>query len=184
MILVIDCGSTKSPFILEAVDAVDDCRMISMIEFKLTDLEDVNGVIISGAPRLVTEIELDPILEIFNWIKEEKLPVLGICFGHQVIGLLYGAYPSRIKEDRDWQEIDCFQECPILDKLPPTIRMVEDHCEAISVPYGFSLVGSSDACVNEIMMHQSKPIFGVQFHPEVSGNHGAIIIENFVHLCN
>jgi GMP synthase (glutamine-hydrolysing) len=56
---------------------------------------------------------------------------------------------------------------------------MEDHCESISVPPGFVLVASSDACVNEIMQHQTKPFFGVQFHPEVSGNHGSLLIENF-----
>jgi GMP synthase (glutamine-hydrolysing) len=61
--------------------------------------------------------------------------------------------------------------------------MMEDHCESISIPPNFKLIGSSDACVNEAMQHQTKKIYGVQFHPEVSGNHGRVIFENFVHLC-
>jgi GMP synthase (glutamine-hydrolysing) len=60
---------------------------------------------------------------------------------------------------------------------------MEDHCEAISIPANFIHVAVSDACVNEAMMHQTKSLFGVQFHPEVSGNHGRVIIENFVHIC-
>ncbi|MNY69021.1 GMP synthase [glutamine-hydrolyzing] [compost metagenome] len=60
---------------------------------------------------------------------------------------------------------------------------MEDHCEAVSIPKDFVHIAVSDATVNEGMMHQNKPFYGVQFHPEVSGNHGAIILENFVHIC-
>ncbi|MFN6084633.1 MAG: glutamine amidotransferase-related protein [Fluviicola sp.] len=51
------------------------------------------------------------------------------------------------------------------------------------MPKDFLLVGVSDSCINEAMMHESKPLFGVQFHPEVSGNMGAILFQNFVQLC-
>jgi GMP synthase (glutamine-hydrolysing) len=61
--------------------------------------------------------------------------------------------------------------------------MMEDHCESISLPKGFKLLAVSDACVNEAMCHASKPWMGVQFHPEVSGNQGTLLIENFVNLC-
>lgn len=183
MILIIDCGSTKTPFIGDAVDIVSDYKIVHQLDFQLKDLENISGVIISGAPILITEVDTEPYLQRFAWIKDFQLPVLGICFGHQIIGLLHGAFASRMKADRDWQSIDSFEESILLDKLPSSFRMVEDHCESISIPNGFQLVASSDACVNEMMQHFQKPLFGVQFHPEVSGNHGTVIIENFVHFC-
>jgi GMP synthase (glutamine-hydrolysing) len=61
--------------------------------------------------------------------------------------------------------------------------MQEDHCESISIPEEFELVANSDECINEVMQHEKKSLYGVQFHPEVSGNHGAIIFENFIQLC-
>ena len=60
---------------------------------------------------------------------------------------------------------------------------MEDHCETVSIPSDFNLIAVSDACVNEGMQHKEKLIFGVQFHPEVSGNMGTLIIENFVNIC-
>ena len=63
------------------------------------------------------------------------------------------------------------------------IEMRENSSETVSIAPGFQLVASSDSCVNEIMQHKEKAIFGVQFHPEVSGNHGSILIENFVNHC-
>ena len=98
-------------------------------------------------------------------------------------GILHGAMPAKMREDRNWQLIEVFEECPLFERLPNEIELMEDHCEAVSIPKDFIHVAVSDATVNEGMMHQSKPFYGVQFHPEVSGNHGALILENFVHIC-
>jgi GMP synthase-like glutamine amidotransferase len=44
-------------------------------------------------------------------------------------------------------------------------------------------LGTSDACVNEVMRHESKDLYGVQFHPEISGNNGMILLQNFYQIC-
>jgi GMP synthase (glutamine-hydrolysing) len=183
MILILDCGSSKSSYIYDCVDQFQDCILIPLFDFKIEQLETATGVIISGAPILITEIDTTKYLDHFQWIKEAKIPILGICFGHQIIGLIYGAEASKMKEDRDWQLIEIYEECILFNKLPNEIEMMEDHCETISIPPNFRLIGSSDACINEVMAHNSLPIFGVQFHPEVSGNHGRIVIENFTNIC-
>jgi GMP synthase (glutamine-hydrolysing) len=85
-----------------------------------------------------------------------------------------------MKENRDWLEIEVFTESVLFDKLPTVFDVMEDHCESISIPEGFELLASSDECINEAMQHKDKMIYGLQFHPEVSGNFGRVIIENFV----
>jgi GMP synthase (glutamine-hydrolysing) len=107
---------------------------------------------------------------------------LGICFGHQILGMVYGASIARQKEDRSWQEIEIIQDSELFENFGKTVLMVEDHCESISVPPHFNLLASSDACVNEAMQHQEKKMFGVQFHPEVSGDNGEKIITNFIDI--
>ena len=183
MILIIDCGSKKTPFIEEAVDLQMDYQTIGLSEVTKEHTVGKLGVIISGAPILITEIDYSKYLNQLAFLKEIEIPVLGICFGHQMIGLLHGALPSRQKEDRDWQIIETLEEHPLFDKMPTEVEMMEDHCECISLPKDFVLLGVSDACVNEAMYHKEKPLFGVQFHPEVSGNQGALLIENFVDIC-
>lgn len=184
MILVINCGSKKTPFISEIIDEFMDVETISLDDLNPTEtIKKYKGIIISGAPILITEVNINPFIEKFKFILNIELPILGICFGHQIIGLVHGAFGSRMKEDRDWQTIEIFEDCPLFNKLPSEISMMEDHCESISIPPNFKLIGSSDACVNEVMQHQTKNIFGVQFHPEVSGNHGRVLFENFTHLC-
>lgn len=184
MILIVDFGSQKSPNIAEAVDETCDFHLVKDEQFEPDMLKNCKGVILSGAPILVTEVDLRPYIEKYGWIKETTLPVLGICFGHQLIGILHGSFASRMKEDRDWQEIEVYQEDePLFSALPREVKMMEDHCETISVPNEFELIASSDACVNEAMRHTKKTIYGVQFHPEVSGNMGFRLIENFCKMC-
>lgn len=179
MILILNCGSTKVPYIEETIDEFSDYQTLPILDFTVEDLKDKKGVIISGAPILVTEQSIQKYLEKIQWIKETKIPVLGICFGHQLIGILFGSFASRIKECRDWQTIEVFEQSPLFQKLPTEFDMMEDHCETISIPAHFKLVSSSDHCVNEAMEHESLPIYGVQFHPEVSGTLGRTFFENF-----
>jgi GMP synthase (glutamine-hydrolysing) len=180
MILIIDCGSSKTRFIEEAVDLHCDFKTIPLLDLEESMLDQFEGVIISGAPILVTEVDTTPYLEKLNWIEKTDIPVLGICFGHQMIGLIFGAFASRMKDVRDLETVEVIQDSPLFNRLPHEMRLMEDHCEAISIPAGFDLLASSDSCVNEAMSHQTKPIYGVQFHPETSGNHGFMIIENFI----
>ena len=183
MILIIDCGSQKTQYIEESVDEFIDFETISIYAISDEYFNNKKGVIISGAPILITEIDISPYLEKFKWIKTIDLPILGICFGHQMIGLTFGAFGSRMKEDRDWQTIEIFEQSDLFKKLPTEIEMLEDHCESISIPKDFTLIAASDFCINEAMQHKDLSIYGVQFHPEVSGNHGRILFDNFIQIC-
>ncbi len=183
MILIINCGSQKTTYIEQAVDLQMDFKTVGLWDANATSLDEAIGIIISGAPILVTEVDNIPYIEQLAWILNAEVPILGICFGHQLLGIMHNATASVQKEDRDWQTIETIEEHPLFDKLPTEFEMVEDHCESISIPKGFKLLAVSDTCINEAMYHNSKPWMGVQFHPEVSGNLGSTVIENFVDIC-
>ena len=182
-ILIIDCGSSKVPQLEEIIYEYADYETLPFFEVSGNNIGLYDGIIISGAPILITEEDMSPFLAHASWIKTTDKPVLGICFGHQLIGLLYEAQGARMKECRSMNEIEQFVDCPLLYRLPDVFDMQEDHCEGISIPKEFELVANSDECVNEVMQHESKKIYGVQFHPESSGNFGHILLENFVELC-
>lgn len=184
MILVIDCGSTKVPFIEEYIDTYCDVESVKLNELDRVDWLKYTGVVISGAPILLTEVNPGVYLEKIAWIKTLDKPVLGICFGHQLIGMTYGASVTRQKEDRDWQVIELLQEDPLFNRFSTEFEMMEDHCETIAIPKDFIHLAVSDACINEAMKHKDKPIYGVQFHPEVSGNLGSLLFDNFVRMCD
>lgn len=183
MLLIIDCGSSKISQIEEIVDSFIDYKTLSMYDFPKTDFTPYAGIIISGAPILLSQLNPDPYLLAFEKIKTIDLPVLGICFGHQIIGMLFDARIALQREERDWTEISFYTESKLLKSLPSECLMMKNHCESISIPQNFTLLGSSDYCVNEVMQHKEKPIYGVQFRPEISGNLGTRILENFIQIC-
>jgi GMP synthase (glutamine-hydrolysing) len=180
MIIILDCGSTKVPEIEKMVYEFMDFTTVKLMDFNRSDFPDALGFIISGAPILITEVDLEPYINQVMWIKSEPKPVLGICFGHQLMGLLYDSERHLMREDRNWQIVEIIEACPLFDRMSTEIEFMEDHCECISIPREFIHVGVSDVCINEAMMHEKKELYGVQFHPEVSGNMGAILIENFI----
>ena len=182
MIAVIDCGSSKTPQIAQQLEEYIDVQVLGLMDFKAENLAQFDGVVLSGAPILLTDIDPAPYLQHLSWIKTYDKPLLGICFGHQIIGLLHGARVSKMREDRGFQEIELIKDDSLFERLPDVFKMQEDHCEHISVPHGFDLLACSDACINEAMKHKEKPMYGVQFHPEVSGNFGHVLLENFACL--
>ncbi len=183
MIVILDCGSDKVPFIEQMVDEFMDFKTFPILDFKPSDCPEAKGIILSGAPLLITEIDMTKYIAATKWMLNIEVPVLGICFGHQILGIHHGAFGSKIKEDRDWQEIEQMEVDVLFSRMPNVFKMMEDHCEVISIPAGFKLLASSDASINEAMRHKEKNLFGVQFHPEVSGNMGSIMIENFIKVC-
>ncbi len=182
MIAVIDCGSSKTPQIAEQLEAYIDVEVISMLDLKQENCTNFAGFVISGAPILLTELDPTPYLKQFAWFRTENRPILGICFGHQILGLLNGARIAKMKEDRVFQEIEVIHADPLFLRLPDVFDMQEDHCEHISIPKNFEHLACSDTCINEAMKHKTKMHYGVQFHPEVSGNYGNILLENFVNV--
>ena len=182
-ILIVDCGSTKVPDIirmLQELNAATERVLLESLPEKV--LSDYMGIVISGAPVLLTE-ESQKYLINCRPVKETAVPVLGICFGHQLIGLLHGAKVSLCKEDRDWQKIEKISDSKLLKNFGQLFRMSEDHTECITLPDDFVLVASSSICENEAMEHIHKPIYGVQFHPETSEEEGKKLFSNFLEIC-
>ena len=184
MIGVINCGSSKTRYIEELVYEFDDFVSIPLLDATVESLYDLKGIIISGAPILLTETDHAPFKQPIETIIKSELPIMGICFGHQLLSLYFGGYVARMKEDRDWQTIEVISDSHLFDKLPNEFEMMEDHCETASSPNDFIHLAVSDVCINEAMQHKTKPIYGVQFHPEVSGNSGRIIFDNFIRICH
>ena len=144
-----------------------------------THFDRYDGIIISGSPQG------DDIVEhhqpYFQWIKTNKIPVLGICAGHHITGYLYGAeYLRSIEPESGLHTIRILEDNPLFDGLPSTLQVEQMHNDSITLPRQFIHLAQSTTCFNQAMCHKSKPLYTLQFHPE---NHNPEIILNFLSIC-
>jgi GMP synthase (glutamine-hydrolysing) len=184
MILIVHFGSKKVPQIQAAVEAVEfSCRVLDWGNFTPHEMESSTGIIFSGSPTFLTEIDHAIYHEKFACVKAGKIPVLGICFGHQVLGIIHGAQIFRGPEVRTAIPIRIVKKDVLFAGLQKPITMTEDHTEGISLPASFIHLAASDQYLIEAMRHPTLPIWGVQFHPETAGTEGWKLIRNFLAHC-
>ena len=111
-------------------------------------------------------------------------PLLGICAGHQMLGLLYGSEYIRNKE------VEKGNNCQV-DILTPedvlfdginrdTLSVKQQHSNSITLPDDFVLLATSDNCRVQIMRHSSRPLYGTQFHAEECPE----LFNNFLEIVN
>lgn len=140
------------------------------------------GVILSGGPRSVNDPEaptVDP--EIFAL----GIPVLGICYGMQLMAKLLGGRvePLGVSE-YGRQLVTVRSSSPLFDSLPARFAVWMSHGDSVvEMPPGFSLIASSEDVPVAAMANPGVRLYGVQFHPEVRHTeYGLQILKNFLHL--
>ncbi len=144
-------------------------------------------------------VELQNFLWVLPYVVEElNIPVLGICGGHQALALAFGGKVGPIRGGTD----DCLpytkvrqrgvvrialrSRDPIFRGLDQELRIVQSHYDEVkSLPPGFVLLASERLSEVQIMRHPTRPVYGVQGHPEHfhSGRpDGGILIRNFIDI--
>jgi GMP synthase (glutamine-hydrolysing) len=142
------------------------------------------GIILSGGPSSVFD---DGAPDIDLVILEQGVPVLGICYGLQ---LLVHRLGGRVEpsDDREYGRARLKTERPdvLFDNLPGTERTVwMSHGDTVlGLPPGFDVLASSPNSPYAAVRHQERRIWGVQFHPEVAHTEGgAELLANFLRVC-
>ena len=128
--------------------------------------------------RFKEEIEL---------VRKAEFPILGICFGHQLIGTAFGTGMIDLGHTvRRFEPVEVLDHNPLFEGLPSTITVAESHRQALDmVPEGFTRLAQSSTSKIEAICHRSLPIYGLQFHPERSDDihpHGQELLRNMVKL--
>lgn len=122
-------------------------------------------------------------------VRKAPFHILGICFGHQLIGTAFGTGMVDLgKMIRRFEPVEVLDHNPLFDSLPPTITVAESHKQALEkVPEGFIRLAESSTTEVEAICHRSLPIYGLQFHPERADEnhpHGQTVLRNIVRLSN
>lgn len=165
---------------------------MDMLDYRIPDLldkvesMDPDMVILTGSnymlsksdTRLVFQHEMD-------LVRKSDIPLLGICFGHQLIGAAYGSEVRDLGSTvRQIKEVKLLTRDLLFRGLPDSIRVSESHRQALNeVPDGFRHLAESATSRVEAIGHETRPVYGVQFHPERSDEqhpHGRVIIQNFL----
>ena len=148
------------------------------------ELKDLDGLILSGgAPNVATETAA--MGNNGEYLDKADFPILGVCAGMQFLcehfgGTLgpgstpeFGAVPLKVDDHDD-----------LFKGLPDEFTVWASHNDEVkTVPNGFDVIAHSDSCPNEAVRCRDRPIWGVQFHPEVENTeHGVEIFQNFLRI--
>lgn len=142
-------------------------------------------LVFSGGPYSVAS-EIQKMGNSPIYIKELKVPMLGICLGHQLIAYVLGGIVKRaINPEYGLTKINIFEEDTIFRGFPSQINVWESHSdEVVEPPNGFKILASSENARVQAMVNSDNSIFGVQFHPEVKHTEKGIdVFKNFITVC-
>ncbi len=147
----------------------------------------INGIILSGGPILLSEKS-----DIFFYSKNftaliefHQIPILGICFGFQLMGVAYGGLVKSLGENHkrkimETVHINPGEDTILFKNLPKEITVYQCHNDYLQRPPRlFTVTARNASGTIEAIESLDKLRFGVQFHPENS-DHGHVILDNFI----
>lgn len=183
-ILVLDFGSQTTQLIARRVR---ELGVYSEIKSCFTSLEEIKsfspkGIILSGGPASVYDSRAPSVdFKLFNL----NLPILGICYGAQLIAHLFkGKVERSSKREFGLTYLKILENNLLFKDLEKgkEYKVWMSHSDRVEIlPSEFYVIGSSENTPFSAFAHKDKPIYGVQFHPEVVHTEiGKKILENFV----
>ena len=186
LVLVLDFGGQYNQLIARRVR---ECGVYCEVKPYTTPLAELKaldpiGIIFTGGPNSVyldTSPHVDP--DIFTW----GVPILGICYGCQLMAHSLGGLVTPAQEDtaREYGKTATQYDTsfPLFQGLPTEGISWMSHGDYMAkVPEGFALAAHTDMCPTAAIADPARGFYGVQFHPEVNHTeHGTQMIRNFLY---
>ena len=180
-IVVLDFGSQYSHLICRRIREFSVYAELVPYDISYEELQKLNpkGIIFSGGPSSIYSSEA-PVPE--NEIFEMNLPLLGICYGHQLIVNKYGGKVKRANKEYGSSLLTIDNDKDLLNGIGKSVRAWMSHGdEAEQIPPGFQVIGHTEGAKAAAIASEDKSIYGIQFHPEVvHTEQGTEILKNFV----
>ncbi|MFQ6124131.1 MAG: gamma-glutamyl-gamma-aminobutyrate hydrolase family protein [Candidatus Heimdallarchaeota archaeon] len=164
-------------------------------EFLFSRVDQFDAIVLSGSETLLSEeVMVKRYQSLIELVQTVPTAILGICFGHQIIGIAFGSRvvhqgmlmegyrPVKIVESEESPN----KRDPLFYSLPDTIQVMQAHYEVIeSLPKDFKLLAYSNDTAIEAMVHKHHIIYGIQFHAECYTSEkqdGKKILQNFFNI--
>ena len=180
-IVVLDFGSQYSHLICRRIREFSVYAELVPFDIGFDELKKLNpmGIIFSGSPSSVYNPNA-PIPD--SKIFEMGLPLLGICYGHQLIVDKYGGKVKKVNKEYGSSLLVIDDDYDLLNGIGESIRAWMSHGdEAEQIPPGFQVIGHTAGAKAAAIASKERAMYGIQFHPEViHTQHGAEILKNFV----
>ena len=184
-IVVLDFGSQYAHLIAKRFRMLGYYSEIALPSASLDLFEDAKGIIMSGGPSSVYE---ENVPEFNEKILELDLPVLGLCYGHQLMAKCYGGNVGKADVGEfGFAELELNQtvKSPLFEGIEASQQVWMSHQDGVLQPgEGFEVVGSTKDCPYAALQNLSKKRFSLQCHCEVKDTPcGNQIFENFAKFC-
>lgn len=181
-IIVLDFGSQFNQLIVRRIRELGVYCELWDFETPIEKLMDpsIKGIVLSGGPKSVYE---EDAYLIDSKLFELNKPILGICYGMQLMSKLMGGVVSNETPGEYGHAIMNLIESSLLtDEIPTSHTVWMSHGDSVDVlPSGFKVIGRTDLTEIAMIEHDLFPFFGVQFHPEVThSEYGKHLLSNFI----
>ena len=181
-VLVLDFGGQYN---LLVARRVRECGVYCEIKSFRMSVEEIrafapDALIFTGGPATVFEPNA-PMVD--KALFEMGIPVLGICYGEQLMMHLLGGQ-CRKAETREYGKVELTHKAsPLFADVPETAVYWMSHgVEVERMAPGFEIIGSTEGCLHAAVQCADKKLYGVQFHPEVlHTEYGTQILKNFLY---
>jgi para-aminobenzoate synthetase component 2 len=163
-----------------------ECTVVRNDELKVTDADNYDGVLISPGPGTPERAGIS--VEMVHHCAIKKIPLFGVCLGHQAIGVAFGSVVSQAPELLHGKtSMVSHKGQGVFKDLPSPFNATRYHSLAVernTIPNFIEVTGETDSGVVMAMRHKELPIEGVQFHPESAlTEHGHAMLANWLEQC-
>lgn len=182
-ILVLDFGGQYNQLIARRVRSLN--VFAEIINYNKITPEQIKangykGIIFTGGPNSVYD-EKSP--HYSSEILELNIPILGICYGHQLLAFMAGGKIVSAKNNSEYGKTILYtKQSKLFDNMPIRSICWMSHTDYVEdIPEGFEIIAYTDNCPCAAMENKERKLYGIQFHPEVTHTeYGMKVLSNFI----